>query len=173
MLDEEKTPFLFSVGTELAYKIAKRYYKSHYVWCSPFFDNRTQAVTSNPASICNQYLSVISTGDRHSEVIDNNKAGILTGATKKYEAGIIDKKQLETIQNAVAAAEYSSFMPVVYVIMTSKIKNKCCEVFGNEKASDESIEYRIEDLQPDEFQLIDIKNVVNGIVDIADKFAGE
>lgn len=39
-LDVKKNPFLYSVGTQLAYKIAKRYYKNiHYAWCTTEFNS--------------------------------------------------------------------------------------------------------------------------------------
>lgn len=38
-LDVKKNPFLYSAGTQLAYKIAKRYYNNtHFVWCSTKFN---------------------------------------------------------------------------------------------------------------------------------------
>ena len=71
-LDISKNPFLYSVGTELAYKIAKRYYNNiHYVWCTTEFNSLKQPPTSNPATICKRYLEQITTGDRHTKEIEN------------------------------------------------------------------------------------------------------
>ena len=71
MLDPDKTPFLFSVGTNLSYSIAHDYYYNvQYVWCSTHFDSVDQAPTSNPATIARKYIDEALKGDRHSPSID-------------------------------------------------------------------------------------------------------
>ena len=91
-LDVKNNPFLYSVGTQLAYKIAKRYYKNiHYVWCTTEFNSSKQQPTSNPATICKRYLEQITTGDRHTKEIENNIAGILNVAKAKLYGGVIIK----------------------------------------------------------------------------------
>lgn len=70
-LNVKKNPFLYSVGTQLAYKIAKRYYGNvHYVWRTTKFNSLEQPPTSNPATICKRYLEQIATGDRHTKEIE-------------------------------------------------------------------------------------------------------
>lgn len=105
-LDVKKNPFLYSVGTQLAYKIAKRYYKNiHYAWCTTEFNSSKQPPTSNPATICKRYLEQITTGDRHTKEIENNIAGILKGAKAKLNSGVISKKEYNEIRSIVSAAE--------------------------------------------------------------------
>lgn len=109
-LDISKNPFLYSVGTELAYKIAKRYYNNiHYVWCTTEFNSLKQPPTSNPATICKRYLEQITTGDRHTKEIENNMAGILRGAKAKFDSGVIDKTVYNKIRNYVSGADYEAF----------------------------------------------------------------
>ena len=93
-MNVRKNPFLYSAGTQLAYIIAKRYYKNiHYVWCTTEFNSPKQPPTSNPATICKRYLEQITTGDHHMKEIDNNKVGILKGAKAKYNSGKKKKKR--------------------------------------------------------------------------------
>lgn len=103
----DKTPLLYSVGTKLAYRINKRYYKDvHYVWCADSFNSKDQPPTSNPYTIIKRYLEQISSGDRHTKEIDNNVAGILKGAKAKLDAGVITKKQYTAMGDASANKAY-------------------------------------------------------------------
>jgi hypothetical protein len=173
MIDElDNVPLLYSVGTLLAYKIAKRYYKKHYVWCTIKFDSKTQPVTSNPLTICRRYLEQIITSDRHTVEIDKNKVGILTGAKRNYDDGLISKDQYEKIKNIVACAEYESFFPVIYIIYTERVKHKCIKVKKEECASDTSLEYKIESLEEGEFNIISLYDILYGIIDFNNRGAG-
>ena len=173
-LDVKKNPFLYSAGTQLAYKIAKRYYNNtHFVWCSTKFNMLQQPPTSNPATICKRYLEQITTGDRHSVEIKNNIAGILKGAKAKLDSGVIGKREFNKIRNIVAAADYEAFFPVLYIIDSEKIQHKCSKVEVKDCASDNSIEYLIKDLKDDEFEMILFKDVLKSVVNIVDKKAGE
>lgn len=173
-LDISKNPFLYSVGTELAYKIAKRYYNNiHYVWCTTEFNSLKQPPTSNPATICKRYLEQITTGDCHTKEIENNMAGILRGAKAKFDSGVIDKTVYNKIRNYVSGADYEAFFPVLYIVESRKIRDRYIEVITKERASDDAVEYKIEDLKVNEFRIISFKDVLSGIVNIADKEAGE
>ena len=157
-LDVKKNPFLYSVGTQLAYKIAKRYYKNiHYVWCTTEFNSSKQPPTSNPATICKRYLEQITTGDRHTKEIENNIVGILKGAKAKLNSGVISKKEYNEIRNIVSAAEYEAFFPILYIVESIKVKDRYVEVVVGERASDDAVEYKIEDLKENEFEIISFK----------------
>ena len=57
-----------------------------------------------------------------------------------------------------------------------KISNsdiRCIEVPIKDRASDASVEYIIEDLKEDEFQIINFKNLLPDLMDIVDRRAGE
>lgn len=125
-VDVKRSPFLYSVGTQLAYKIAKRYYGNvHYVWCTTEFNSSKQPPTSNPAKICKRYLEQITTGDRHTKEIENNMAGILKGAQAKLNCGIISKKEYDDIRSIVSVAEYEAFFPMLYIVESKKVKDRC------------------------------------------------
>lgn len=174
MIDTDKVPFMFSVGTKLAYKIAKRYYGNiHYVWCAFDFNNKKQPPTSNPLTIAKRWMSIAVGGDRHVKEIDDNKAGILAGAMAKYKAGIINSTQRSEIEQIVSLADYEAFCPVLFVIDTKKVAGRSIEVDVKDRASDHSIEYKVIDLAEDEFQLIDIYSLVDDYVDVEDRKAGE
>lgn len=173
-LDVEKKPFLYSVATQLAYKIAKRYYGNiHYVWCTTEFNSSIQPPTSNPATICKRYLEQITTGDRHTEEIEKNIVGILNGAEEKLSSGVIDRKKYNEIRSIVSVAEYEAFFPMLYIVESKKVKDRCIEVMVKERASDDAVEYKIKDLKEDEFEIILFKDILNGVVNIVDKKAGE
>ena len=173
-LDINKTPFLYSVGTQLAYKIAKSYYGNvHYVWCTTEFNSLQQPPTSNPATICKRYLEQIATGDRHTKEIESNIAGILRGAKAKLDNGVINKKEYNEIRSIVSVAEYEAFFPVLYIVESKKVKDKCVEVKVEERASDVAVEYKIEELKENEFEVIAFKDILSGVVDVVDKKVGE
>lgn len=69
------------------------------MWCTESFDAALQPGTSNPRTLCTRYLDQIIKGDNHATEINNNKAGILKGATEKLNNGIITKEQFEEIKN--------------------------------------------------------------------------
>lgn len=173
-LDIKQNPILYSIGTHLAYKIAKRYYKNvHYVWCTTEFNGPKQPPTSNPSIICKRYLEQITTGDRHAMEVENNITGILRGAKAKFDSGIINETEYNEIRGIVSVAEYESFFPMLYIIESEKVKNKCMEVSAADKASDNAVEYKIEDLTENEFEPIFFKDILGGIVEVADKKVGE
>ena len=42
-----------------------------------------------------------------------------------------------------------------------------------ERASDDTVEYKIEDLKENEFEIISFKDILSGVVNIVDKKVGE
>lgn len=72
----------------------------------------------------------------------------------------------------MALAEYKDFLPVIYVVNSSKVKGRCLEVSLPERASDESVEYKIEALRREEFQIIFLADALGGTLEIPDKKVG-
>lgn len=174
-IDIKRTPILFSAGSLFSYRINSIYYKNiHYVWCATHFNDKKQPVTSNPQSICKRYFDQITTADRHETKIQENKSGILKGAKAKLDDGVISAEQYEEICAYVNLARYEDFYPILYVIDVRKVgQGRCIEVDKKDRASDESIEYRIFDLKEGEYQIIDFKNMMSDYMSIIDKKAGE
>lgn len=164
-LKRPREHILYSTCTELAYSIAKKYYSNiHYVWCTDSFDAPLQPGTSNPKTLCCRYLEQIIKQDRHAFEIDNNKVGILKGARAKLENGVITEDQFKEISFKVNIAEMADFYPVIYLIDKIAVKSRLKIVEPQNAASDSSIEYIVQDLHRDEFELIKMKSILLGIV---------
>lgn len=156
---------LYSTCTLLAYRIAKEYYNNvHYVWCTEAFDAALQPGTSNPRTLCTRYLEQIIKNDRHAVEIRNNRTGILKGASEKLKQGVINEQQYKEIAAIVAYAKNEEFYPVIYLINKKAVKKRLKVVEKREAASDSSIEYIIDDLNHDEFEIISVKDILNGVV---------
>ena len=156
---------LYSTNTELAYEIAKEYYnRTFFVWCTDSFDAMLQPGTSNPRTLCTRYLEQIIKRDRHAFEINNNKAGILKGATAKLQQGVITAEQHKEISARVAYARMEDFYPMVFLINRKLVKGRLEIVEKEEAASNSSIEYIIKDLKWNEFEIIRVKNMLSGVV---------
>ncbi len=70
-------------------------------------------------------------------------------------------------------AEYESFFPMLYIIESEKVKDKCIEVSVVDRASDNSVEYKVKDLTENEFEIIFFKDILDGIMEVVDKKVGE
>lgn len=156
---------LYSTGTELAFKIAKDYYHNiHFVWCTDAFDAFLQPGTSNPRTMCSRYLDQIIKNDRHAVEIKNNKAGIIKGANAKLANGIITSDQYKEICTRVALAENREFYPVIFLIDKRAVKKRLHVVAQQDAASNSSVEYIIDDLQSNEFELVRVKDLLAGVI---------
>jgi len=164
-IDKPKDLLLYSTNTELAYRIAKEYYNNtFFVWCTDAFDAALQPGTSNPRTLCSRYLDQILKNDRHAVEINQNKAGILKGASEKLKQGIITKEQHYEISLRVAYAEMEAFYPVVFLIDRRSVKSRLEIVKSKDAASNHSIEYIIRDLKWNEFEMIKIKDILAGVI---------
>ncbi|MFR8449016.1 MAG: hypothetical protein ACLVB0_00235 [Fusicatenibacter saccharivorans] len=56
---------------------------------------------------------------------------------------------------------------------SKKVKDRYVEVMVRDRASDDAVEYKIEDLQENEFEIISFKDILSGVVNIVDKKVGE
>lgn len=157
---------LYSTGTEMAYLIDKEYYNDvHFVWCTEAFDAFLQPGSSNPRNLCMRYLNQIVTGDSHASEIANNKAGILRGANEKLKAGVITKEQFEEIQIRVKYSKPEDYYPVIFLINYRAVRGRLIDPSTADKASKNSIEYKITDLKSGEYDLIHVKSILTGLFD--------
>ena len=148
---------LYSQITKISYDIANKYYKEFYVWCceKPNYGPE-QPASSNPILRCRQIMSDIITDDNHSSMIEENKNGIIKGASFKKKDGIITKSDEKDIMSKVRCAENKEFCPYLCVIPYDIVKDRLEAVEPQRKANSESNEYIIYDLKRDEFDLIEI-----------------
>lgn len=174
MTNTENPVFLFSQSTKLAHKIDEKFYKNeHYVWCSEFIHDNNQPPTSDPIARCNRLLQIIKTGDRHATEIDEHLSGILAGAKAKLKSKVISKEEHKLICTYLNIVGYEEFMPIIYIIDYSKVKERCEYVSPRNKASDSSSEIRITNLKPDEYTVIDMSDLLRGVMNIHEWNRGE
>ena len=155
---------LYSTNTWLAYIISQEYYNGvHYVWCTPYFDPRSQTSldvavppTSSPYEIYHSLHEEVVRGDRHSAKIRDNKAGILRGATAKREAGVITEQQESEIVSIVEQAQLTDYKPLLYVIPYAPVAGLIREVPISKRAHPLSKEYIIEQLPRKYFDPIEM-----------------
>ena len=166
--------FLFSQTTKLAYTINEKFYKNrHYVWCSEYIHDTNQPPTSDPIARCNRLLQIIKTGDRHATEIDEHLSGILAGAKAKLKSKVISKEQHKLICTYLNIVGYEEFMPIIYIIDYSKVKDRCEYINAKDKASDSSSEIRITDLMPNEYTIIDMNDLLRGVMNTHEWNRGE
>lgn len=143
--------------------IAERFYaRIHYVWCTPYFDSRRFSTlaspippTSSPAEIYQNLFEEVYRGDRHSSKIKENRIGILRGAAIKKDQGIIADKDVQDIAAILEQSETRDFRPLIYVMPYQTVSHRLSEVPVKKRAHPLSIEYVIEELPHDEFDVIE------------------
>jgi hypothetical protein len=154
-------PIYYSTNTLLAFNISERYYNHlHFVWCTPYFDvwanqvNYTVPATSSPKEIYQNLLKEVTGEDRHGTQIDANKVGLKKGASVKRAANLITEQQENDIYAIIDSAKSQMFKPLLYVIPYDRVANIIQEVPVQERANPLSVEYRIELLPRDSFDVL-------------------
>lgn len=155
-------PFLFSTTTRFAYNIDNDFYGGkHYVWAALKFDDlEVQAANSNPLTIANNFIKEVTTTDGHCDRINANIVGVRKGVAMMQKLGAIDQNTKRRIINRINDAYYEDFLPLVYVINTSKVVSRIIEVPPDLAALPNSPEYKIVDLQSGEYELIDLGSII-------------
>jgi hypothetical protein len=154
---------LYSTNTWLAFSIAERYYGGiHYAWCSPVYDGTTAELhvnippTSSPAEIYRNLLEEVRRGEQHSAEITRIAGGIATGARLKREAGLISDAVYADIEDILRKVRTPDFRPVLYVMPFERVSEIAREVPVASRAHPLSVEYRIEALPRDCFDMIQL-----------------
>lgn len=119
MKRKPKPLVLYSTNTWLAYAISERFYRGiHYVWCSPHAGpssvpshDATVPPSSSPLEIYRLLSQEVVRGDRHSALIQQNRAGILRGAQSRRQQGVIGEPHEGEIRAVVSLAETRDFKP--------------------------------------------------------------
>ena len=156
----------YSTNTYLSYWLGKNFYKQFFVWCSPVFDPSKLSEyhelkkippSSSPFSIYNIFHNDVSSGDLHSAKIQENKAGLIRGASLHLERKTISEQEYARIMSIIDKALINDFHPLVYVIPKLKVQDKVKVVEVEKTANPLSIEFQIHDLQDDEFDVIELR----------------
>jgi hypothetical protein len=155
---------LYSTNTWLSYIIAEKYYGGvHYIWCTPHAQTNGQGhfdittpPTSTPVEILKSLHTEVEGGDRHSSKIRENKVGLLRGATIKKGLGVINEYQEEEIKAIVESAEIRDFRPLLYVMPFDKVAHLLKNIPIADRAHPLSVEFVIEELPRNLFDVIEI-----------------
>jgi hypothetical protein len=154
---------LYSTNTWLAYAISERYYGGvHYAWCSPVYDGRRTAShvnippTSSPAEIYRLLSAEVDRGERHSVVLEKNRKGLGKGLKARQAEGLVSATQQEEVASTIDSADIRDFRPVLYVIPFERVRGLVVDVPVPERAHPMSIEYRVERLSRDCFDMLEL-----------------
>lgn len=159
----ERPLLLYSTNTLLGYSIAERFYRGvHYAWCSPVFDGKTTAMhinippTSSPSAIYRQLWEETTRGEMHSTAIRRIKGGIEAGADAKLATGVIDAVQHKEIMETIENASIREFRPLLFLIPFDRVETLVSDVPVKERAHPLSIEFKVQALPRDCFDVIEI-----------------
>jgi hypothetical protein len=119
----------------------------------------TTPPTSTPSDILHTLGREVRAGDRHSAKIEQNKVGILKGASFKRVSGVITKKQEKDIASIVEGAETKDFRPLLYIIPFSHAAKLLQEVPVENRAHPLSVEYVIDELPRSHFDVIEFNQI--------------
>lgn len=155
---------LYSTNTWLAYAIAERYYGGvHFAWCSPVYDGTRAAShinippSSSPAELYRALRSDVQRGDRHSPLIKRNREGIIKGAEAKRDSGVITRARRDEIETIVKNSHPGEFRPVLFVMPFETVRGRLVEPSVRERAHPMSIEYRVESLPREWFDMLELE----------------
>jgi hypothetical protein len=155
---------LYSTKTWLSFWVAEQYYNGiHYAWCSPYFDARalpsyqaSNPPSSNPSEIYAMLKEAVHRNDQHCAKISDNKVGIINGANYKNQSRIITDQQQKDIAALVAVASTRDFRPLLFVIPHNQVVGIVKEVPIPNRANPFSVEYVIECLPRNCFDVIEL-----------------
>lgn len=128
----------------------------------PVYDGRKTVAhvnippSSSPAEIYHRLQADAARGDRHSDAIERNIAGIRLGAEARRKQGLIGREEEEEILTGLDNAERREFRPVLYVIPFEQVKGVVTRVDVARRAHLMSIEYVIESLPRASFDMIEL-----------------
>jgi len=110
-----------------------------------------------PGEIYDRLHDDVNQGDRHSSWIARNKVGLIKGTECKEREGVISATQKEEITSVVTDAEVRDFRPLLYVIPFGRVRRWTKEVPVNERAHPMSVEFIIESLPRQAFDVLELR----------------
>ena len=164
---KSKEIIYYSVNSFLAYWINENFYNNHFIWCSPIFDpsvlneyDKYKKIppSSAPAKIYRTFQEDVNGDDLHSAKIRDNRLGLKRGAIINYENGIISETELAIINSIIEKANITKFRPLLYIMPFNKIKEKLTRVEVDISANPLSMEYQINGLTNQDFDIIEFNN---------------
>jgi hypothetical protein len=151
--------YLYSTNTLLAYRIAVTFFKSLFrVYAAEAFDVRNNWPSSNPKHFYEEFARIAETGDIMDPRYNIIVQGLRSAAEKKLDKDEIDDEQMAEIEEIFSRIPHQMhfFIPLIYIIDRKEVdrhgKAKLQQYEG--KMKDKRVEYIIEDLKREEFEVI-------------------
>ncbi|MCG3177196.1 MAG: hypothetical protein MOGMAGMI_02164 [Candidatus Omnitrophica bacterium] len=148
---------LYSAQSKLALDIGDQFYGGkNYLYAAEHINpTMTNPLTSNPTAIFNEYVEALNSGNMNAARIIQTKIGIMGGARKSFENGLITQSQLNSIEEMVAHATIQDFAPRMLKIEgvsldATKVTGKLVDGHGSR-----SIEYVLRDTDKSIMTVID------------------
>ena len=161
-----RNALLFSTNVFLKFQIQEQYCGGiHYVWCSENCDSKTLSVysagalvapSSNPADIYRELKRDVDGKDRNSAKINAQKATLASLAVTWESSGKITTAQKEDILYLVDTADFSLWRPLLYVISRSADIETRLKPVPMARRAGVGMEYILEDLKRDEFEIVEL-----------------
>jgi len=158
--------FLYSTNVFLKLLIQEQFRNDvHYVWCSesfnpsklnPYSITSMIAPSSSPFDIYNDLKVALARNDRHNDKINNQKLSFKNLADMWEASGGITKDQRDEIYYMVENATNNEWKPLIYLIPRSIIDLSRLKIVPPAKRASFGMEYIVEDLKRDEFDLIEL-----------------
>jgi hypothetical protein len=158
-------PVIYSTNPRFAHDVAMKYRGgNHFVWCSEYYDPTTApagsvasaiAPSSSPKGIFDTLKAECDLEENHSALIKNFRKTFRRLATEWLADGSITKSHYDEIIATVKAPSWLIWRPQLYIIPVHPIvaAGRLISVSRKERAG-YGPELRIEDLKPEEFDII-------------------
>lgn len=122
---------LYSTNPKIKLVINEQYRNDrHYVWCGDCFDSTKSsaftrsalgAPSSDPFAIYHQLQQDAKKADRHSSKIQEQRLSLTALAAKWLAEKEITAEQAEDMTYLISNADFSYWVPLLYVIPTAKV----------------------------------------------------
>jgi len=159
-------PILYSTNPWFATDIALRYRRGvHFAWVCEYFDSEEApagsaaaliAPSSNPRRIYNQLREDCEKEDKHSSLIAGYKRTFSKLAKGWFGDASLNRDQYDEIMATVRAPSWKIWRPVLYVIPRSEINPSRLKSVKIGARAAYGPELQIADLQPHEFDKIEL-----------------
>lgn len=158
---------LYSTNVFLKFHIQQRWRRNiHFVWCSEEFDSSRLSAyalgagvppTSNPVDIYRELKAAVDKGDTHNSKIVEQKASLSTLAIGWERSGEISSNNRDDILFLVNHHhDFARWRPLVYVIPRTLSIERRKQSVPAAKCAGLGPEYILSDLQPSEFEIIEL-----------------
>ena len=146
----------YSTSTRLSYRITKRYFGGHfYVYCTEDYDPEvTNPHLSSLAALYQYYRAVAEGDDRGSDKVFALRSKLKEAGLHRRDNGEIAQASYDALAWEADNSHSRDFAPILYLIRRDAVRDRLQEVTVDKRANPDSIEYIIDGLREEEFELI-------------------